>query len=89
MENNNALTLLTQTQNPNRPHRIPTVATVQGTGEDIIIVLALPLREIQKSRPGTGPRRSVGFRMGPVEFTLPDDGGTFQLSSAWVSIAVR
>jgi hypothetical protein len=89
MEKYDALAQLAQKKNPNGPHRIRPVATVEGNGEEVIVVLSLPLREIQKARPGTGQRHSVGFSMGPVEFTLPDDGGTFQLTSAWVAIAAR
>jgi hypothetical protein len=88
MEHYDALQKLQQKRNPNSPLQIRSTATVQGTGEETTIVLTLPLRELQQARPGTGARRSVGFSLGPVEFTLPD-GGTFQLTSAWVAINVR
>lgn len=80
---------LVQKKKPNSPHRIRPATTIEGVGEDRTLVLSFPLREIQKARPGTGQRSSPGFCLGPVEFFLPDEGGTFQLSAAWVSLTVR
>jgi hypothetical protein len=88
MEHYDALQKLQQKKNPNAPLQIRSQAKVQGTGEEAMVVLTLPVHELQQARPGTGARRSVGFSLGPVEFTLPD-GGTFQLTSAWVAINVR
>jgi hypothetical protein len=82
----NALTQLVQKKNPNGPHRIRPEARIEGTGEDLTIVLSLPLRELQKARQGTGARHAVGFAMAPAEFALPD-GTTFELTSPWITIS--
>jgi hypothetical protein len=89
MESYNALEKVAQQRNPKSPHRALVAADVKGTGEAMHVVLTFPLAEIQKARPGTGQRHSVGFSFGPVEFTLPDGGGTFVLSSAWVTLGAR
>ena len=84
MESYNAFDQVALKRNPKSPHRALVAAEVKGTGEAMNVVLTFPLAEIQKARPGTGQRHSVGFSFA-VEFTLPDEGGTFVLSSAWVT----
>ena len=65
----------------------PTTRVQEENGE-VIILVAIPKRDLEGDKPGTGGHRGVGFSL-YTEVDLPDDGGTFALSAAWVSISAR
>ena len=83
----NALDAL-ETKKKNHVYRIRPTATLDGSGPDASLDLRITLRDLQQARPGTGARHSIGFALGPVEFSLPD-GRSFQLYSGWVTLTAR
>jgi len=84
----NAVDELTAKKKKNGTHRIRPTVHVEGSGKETTVSLILPLSELQKARPGTGARHSLGFALGPVEVTLPD-GRSFQLYSGWIAMTAR
>src|SRR5262245_5370213 len=84
MSEQNVLAALTAKKNTGVA-RVEADVSVQGTGEDVAVVLRFPLRELEKARAGKGKRAGVGFELIPVEFRLPD-GSVFLLASPWMSI---
>lgn len=82
----NALTELTK-KNQTKVHRSFLEGHIEGTGDDAVMHIALPLKEIARSRPGTGQRHSLGFAL-TVDFSLPD-GTPCQLYAPWVSLTAR
>ena len=46
-------------------YRVHPQSEVKGSGNEMAIVITIPISEVQKARPGTGPRKSLGFALGP------------------------
>ena len=63
------------------------VGHIEGLGDDAVMHIALPLKDIAQARPGTGQRHSLGFAM-TIDFSLPD-GTALQLYASWVSLTAR
>lgn len=82
----NALTELAK-KNQTKVYRALLQGRIEGVGDDAVVHITLPLKELAQARPGTGQRHSLGFAM-TVEFLLPD-GTACQLYAPWMSLTAR
>ena len=86
-ETTNALAIARAKANEHRAHLIRATATVEGNGQDTIINVHIPKKELERARQGAGQRRGVGFAL-DADVTIPGEG-TFTLKSAWVTISAK
>ncbi|HEY3439714.1 MAG TPA: hypothetical protein VGK29_03135 [Paludibaculum sp.] len=61
-------------------------ARVEGEGQDAMMLLELPMRQVQSAPRGKGQRKSHGFTL-VADFERPN-GGRYQLRG-WLSITKR
>lgn len=89
IDDTNALAIARRANNgKHRKLQLRPTTRVQEENGEVIILVAIPKRDLEGAKPGTGGHRGVGFSL-YTEVDLPDDGGTFALSAAWVSISAR
>jgi hypothetical protein len=86
MSEQNVLAVMAQKKNQGVHRAQPAGVCVEGTGEEMVLVLSLKVADLRAARPGK-ERDAVGFALIPVEFVLPE--GSFLISSEWVSITAR
>jgi hypothetical protein len=68
-------------------HRITPGVRVEGTGDNSVLTLTLPIIEIAKSRKGPNRRGALGFLFGPIDFE--HDGKKYRLYPGWTSLTRR
>lgn len=75
-------------KNDTKVLRIRPSARIEGDGDDAALVISLRLQDLAQARPRTSTQPSLGFALGPVDFSL-QDGTPLALYASWVSLTTR
>lgn len=88
MTNNdqNAFATLNARENEN-VHHINPIVTMDGTGPDAMLTIALPVAEIAKSKKGPKGRGALGFVCGPIDFEI--DSKKYRVYPGWTTLTRR
>lgn len=86
MNDQNAFAALAARENGDLQHIDP-IVTMDGTGPDAMLNIALRVSEIAKSKKGPKGRGALGFVFGPIDFEI--DGKKYRIYPGWTTLTRR
>lgn len=86
MSEQNAFDALNARDNENI-HYINPGVRVEGTGDQAVLTITLPIAELAKSRKGPNRRGALGFMFNPCDFEL--DGKKYRVYPGWTTLTRR